>query len=347
MKDIRTIGVMTGGGDAPGLNAALRAVVRRAMQAHLRVLGVHHGWKGLIQGKVEPLTRYSISGILPRGGTILGTSRINPFESDDTLHRIQENWKRFGLDALIVIGGDGTLSAALHMWRDQGYPIVGIPKTIDNDVRGTDYTLGFDTAVSIATEAIDRLHSTAESHDRVMVVEVMGRHAGWIAATSAIAGGADMVLVPEYPFRISRICEIINQRKSLGRFFSIIVVAEDAHPHPDENFLSEQDAQQVFEHTRLGGIGSLLGKKIEELTGIVTRVTVLGFVQRGGGPTAFDRMLASRMGVKAVDMVLNHEFGSMTAIQGTHMISVPLEHAVSGIKLLDDSIYRDCEVFFG
>lgn len=217
--EVRTLGVLTGGGDAPGLNAALRAVVRRAMQYGIRVLGIHQGWNGLIHGRVEPLTRYSISGILPRGGTILGTSRINPLETDEVAERVRANWRKYELDALVVIGGEGTLSAALDMHRRYDYPIVGVPKTIDNDLCGTDMTFGFDTALSVATEAIDRLHTTAESHDRVMVVEVMGRHAGWIAAGAGIAGGADIILVPEHPFRISEVCQILNHRKSLGRFF--------------------------------------------------------------------------------------------------------------------------------
>ncbi|OYT72560.1 MAG: 6-phosphofructokinase [Chloracidobacterium sp. CP2_5A] len=344
---MRTLGVLTGGGDAPGLNAALRAVVRRAMQYGIRVLGIHQGWNGLINGRVEPLTRYSISGILPRGGTILGTSRINPLETDEIAERVKTNWRKYELDALVVIGGEGTLSAALEMHRRHGYPIVGVPKTIDNDLCGTDATFGFDTALSVATEAIDRLHTTAESHDRVMVVEVMGRHAGWIAAGAGIAGGADIVLVPEHPFRISEVCQILNHRKSLGRFFSIIVVAEDAHPHPDEDFLAPEERERVFQHTRLGGIGHLLARKIEELTGIETRVTVLGYTQRGGVPTAYDRLLATRLGVKAVDMVRAGEFGYMAALQGTRMASVPIEQAVSCIKRLDDELYETARVFFG
>jgi phosphofructokinase-like protein len=345
--EVRTLGVLTGGGDAPGLNAALRAVVRRAMQYGIRVLGIHQGWNGLIHGRVEPLTRYSISGILPRGGTILGTSRINPLETDEVAERVRANWRKYELDALVVIGGEGTLSAALDMHRRYGYPIVGVPKTIDNDLCGTDMTFGFDTALSVATEAIDRLHTTAESHDRVMVVEVMGRHAGWIAAGAGIAGGADIILVPEHPFRISEVCQILNHRKSLGRFFSIIVVAEDAHPHPDEDFLTAEERERVFQHTRLGGIGHLLAQKIEELTGIETRVTVLGYTQRGGVPTAYDRLLATRLGVKAVDMVRAGEFGYMAALQGQHMVSVPIAHAVSCIKRLDDELYETARVFFG
>ena len=316
------------------------------MHDRIRVLGIHHGWRGLIEGKIEPLTRYSISGILPRGGTIIGTSRINPLEKDPKFERIRHNWEKFGLDAIIVVGGEGTLSASLDVWRN-GFPLVGVPKTIDNDLRGTDYTFGFDTAVSIAAEALDRLHSTAESHDRVMVVEVMGRHAGWIAAAAGIAGGADIVLVPEHPFRLSKICEIINQRKKMGRFFSIIVVAEDAHPHSDEWFLTEEEEKTVYQHTRMGGIGEILGRKIEEKTGIATRVSILGYIQRGGTPTAFDRILATRLGIKAVDMILDGEFGKMAAIRGTKMVSVPLAEAISGVKPLDEELYRAAQVFFG
>jgi ATP-dependent phosphofructokinase / diphosphate-dependent phosphofructokinase len=345
--NIETVGILTGGGDCPGLNAVIRAVVRRAIAKHIRVLGIRNGWLGLIDNDVEPLTRYSISGILPRGGTIIGTSRTNPFESQENLQKIRDNWRKFGLDALIVVGGDGTLKAALRMWRDEHYPLVGVPKTIDNDLRGTDFTFGFDTAVSIATNAIDRLHTTAESHHRVMVVEVMGRHTGWIAACSAIAGGADIVLVPEVPFRISKVCELLKHRKEAGRAFSIVVVAEDARPHPSEDFLTPEQRQQVYKYGRLGGLGLLVANKIESLTHIETRVTVLGYVQRGGTPTAFDRILATRFGINAVDMVTQGEFGNMVALQGNYITTVPIEAAVSNLKYLSEEIYRSAEVFFG
>jgi 6-phosphofructokinase 1 len=329
------------------LNAVIRAVVRRAIASRIRVLGIRNGWLGLIENDVEPLTRYSISGILPRGGTIIGTSRTNPLANEEYKQKMRDNWRKFGLDALIVVGGDGTLSAALRLWRDEHYPIVAVPKTIDNDLRGTDFTFGFDTAVTVATSAIDRLHTTAESHHRVMVLEVMGRHTGWIAASSAIAGGADIVLVPEVPFRISKVCELLKHRKEAGRAFSIVVVAEDASPHHSEDFLSAAQRETIYKHERLGGIGQIVANKIEELTHIETRLTVLGYVQRGGTPTAFDRILATRFGMKALEMVLRQEFGQMAALQGNQITTVPIATAVSGLKPLSEDIYRTAEVFFG
>src|SRR3954471_12185854 len=254
----KRLGILTAGGDCPGLNAVIRAVVRRALEDDAEVIGIKNGWRGLAEGDVEPLTRASVTGILPRGGTILGTSRLNPLDSAETLERVKLNWNKFGLEALIVVGGEGSLAAALDIWRDHNLPIVGIPKTIDNDIRGTDFTFGFDTAVGVVTDAVDRLHSTAESHHRVMVIEVMGRHTGWIAAYGGIAGGADVVLVPEHPFRLTRICALLKHREEQGRAFSIVVVAEDAHPHPDENFLSDDVRGQIYRHDRLGGIGTVL-----------------------------------------------------------------------------------------
>jgi 6-phosphofructokinase 1 len=248
---------------------------------------------------------------------------------------------------LIVVGGEGSLSAALDIWRDHHLPIVGIPKTIDNDIRGTDFTFGFDTAVGIVTDAVDRLHSTAESHHRVMVVEVMGRHTGWIAAYGGIAGGADVVLVPEHPFKLSRVCELLKHREQQGRAFSIVVVAEDAKPHPDEDFLSDEVRGQIYRHDRLGGIGTVLGSEIEACTGIETRVTKLGYVQRGGTPSPFDRVLATRLGVKAYEMVQAGEFGQMAALQGNKVNSYPLAEAVRELNRLDEEIYQVAEVFFG
>jgi ATP-dependent phosphofructokinase / diphosphate-dependent phosphofructokinase len=341
------IGILTGGGDCPGLNAAIRAVVRRANSDGKEVLGIKNGWRGLVEGDIEPLTRYSVTGILPRGGTILGTSRFNPLQDQRTLQSLEENWKRYGLRALIVVGGEGTLSAARDMWRDHKFPVVGIPKTIDNDICGTDFTFGFDTAVGIVTDAVDRLHSTAESHHRVMVIEVMGRHSGWIAAYGGIAGGADAVLVPEHPFRLSHVCRLLKHREEQGRSFSIIVIAEDAHPHPDEDFLSHEASVDIYRHERLGGIGTVLALEIERSTGIETRVTKLGYMQRGGSPTPFDRVLATRFGIKAYEMVKAQEWGRMAALHGNHVTSVPLEEAVCNIKRLDEEIYRVAEVFFG
>jgi 6-phosphofructokinase 1 len=341
------LGVLTGGGDCPGLNAVIRAVVRRALADKISVLGIHSGWQGLIEGDMEPLTRYSVAGLQYKGGTMLGTSRYNPLENAADLERIQENWRKYGLGALIVVGGNGTLSAAMRMWRDHGYPIVGIPKTIDNDIPGTDYTFGFDTAVSIATEAIDRLHTTAEALHRVMVVEVMGRHAGWIATYAGIAGGADLILVPEIPFRISEICDMLLKRKEMGRPFSIIVVAEDARPSPDEDFLTPDQRARVYREDHLGGIGEIIGRQIQARTGFSARVTVLGYIQRGGTPTAYDRVLATRVGVHAVDMVLKGEFGHMTALRGTSIVGVPLEDIADKIKPIDSDVFRTAEIFFG
>lgn len=339
--------MLTGGGDCPGLNAVLRAIVRRALLDQVPVLGIKNGWLGLIDGEVEPLTRHAILGILPRGGTIIGTSRVNPLEPPERLQKIRENWARYGLSALIVIGGEGTLRAAHQLHQEEGFPIVAIPKTIDNDLAGTDYTVGLDTAVSVVADAIDRLHTTAESHHRVMVLEVMGRHSGWIATCGGIAGGADIVLVPEIPFRLSQVCEIALQRKRSGRQFSIVVVSEDAKPHPEEDFLSVEQRQAIYHHERLGGIGHILAEQIERCTAIEARVAVLGYMQRGGSPTAFDRVLATRFGIKAVEMVKAGEFGRMAALQGLAVTSVPLGEAVSQIKPVHPEIYHAAEIFFG
>jgi 6-phosphofructokinase 1 len=341
------IGVLTGGGDCPGLNAAIRAIVRRARDDSVEVLGFRNGWQGMVENDWMALDRTSVTGILPRGGTILGTSRYNPLHDPQRIEILKENWITHGLAGLIVVGGEGSLSAAHELWRDHQLQLVGIPKTIDNDINGTDFTFGFDTAVSIVTDAVDRLHSTAESHHRVMVVEVMGRHTGWIAAYGGIAGGADAILVPEHPFRVSRVCGLLEERKKFGRAFSIVVVAEDAHPHPDEPFLDEAQCDAIFRHDRLGGIGEALAREIERCTDIQTRVTKLGYVQRGGSPTAFDRILATRFGIKAYEMTREAKWGEMAAIRGNRIISVPLAEAVGELKKLDEEIYKVAEVFFG
>lgn len=338
---------MTGGGDCPGLNAAIRAVVRRAAADAVYVLGIRNGWLGLVENDCLELTRSTVNGILPRGGTILGTSRFNPLKDEQSVVRLQENWDVHKLAGLVVVGGEGTLAAARDLWRDHQLPIVGIPKTIDNDICGTDFTFGFDTAVSIVTDAVDRLHTTAESHHRVMVVEVMGRHTGWIAAYGGIAGGADAILVPEHPFRISRVCDLLERRKREGRAFSIVVVAEDAHPHPDEVFLTADQFNAIYKHGRLGGIGEALATEVETRTGIQTRVTKLGYVQRGGSPTAFDRILATRFGIKAYEMIRDGQWGQMAALRGSKIVAVPLEEATRDLKRLDEEIYRVAEVFFG
>lgn len=341
------IGVLTGGGDCPGLNAAIRAIVRRASADDVAVVGIRNGWRGLVENDVMELMRTAVIGILPRGGTILGTSRFNPLKDEQSINLIKENMAVHRLDALVVVGGEGSLSAARDLWKQHQVKLVGVPKTIDNDISGTDFTFGFDTAVSIVTDAIDRLHSTAESHHRVMVVEVMGRHTGWIAAYGGIAGGADAVLVPEHPFRISRVCELLSQRQKAGRAFSIVVVAEDAHPHPDEVFLTKEQYESLYRHDKLGGIGEALATEIERRLGIQTRVTKLGYVQRGGSPTAFDRILATRFGIKAYELIREGNFGQMAAIRGNRIISVPLDEAVNNLKRLDEEIYRVAEVFFG
>ena len=347
MIDHMRIGLMTAGGDCPGLNAAIRAIVRRAIVDGVHVLGIKNGWLGLVENEVMELDRASVNGILPRGGTILGTSRFNPLKNQDSIERLKENWATHKLTGLIVVGGEGSLSAARDLWHDHQVQLIGIPKTIDNDISGTDLTFGFDTAVSIVTDAVDRLHSTAESHHRVMVVEVMGRHTGWIAAYGGIAGGADVVLVPEHPFRISRVCDLLANRKREGRAFSIVVIAEDAHPHPDEAFLTSNQSESIYRHDRLGGIGEALANEIERCTDIQTRVTKLGYVQRGGSPTAFDRVLATRFGIKAYEMARQGEWGQMAALRGNRIVGVPLAEAVGELKKLDEEIYRIAEVFFG
>lgn len=343
----KRVGILTSGGDCPGLNAVIRAVVRRAALSGADVLGIKNGWLGLIEGDIAPLTRSSVTGILPRGGTILGTSRVSPNKDAQSIEGIKNNWELFDLFGLIVVGGEGSLRGASEMWCSHGLPLVGVPKTIDNDLNGTDRTFGFDTAVSVVADAIDRLHSTAESHHRVMVVEVMGRHTGWIAAYGGIAGGADVILVPEHPFRFSRICDLLKQRQEQGRAFSIIVVAEDARPAAEEDFLDENVRAAIYQHERLGGIGALLAREIEERLQIETRVTKLGYVQRGGSPTAYDRVLATRFGVKAFEMVEAGEWGRMVSLQGNIITSVSLDEAIRDVKTLDAEIYRVAEIFAG
>lgn len=339
------VGILTGGGDCPGLNAVIRGVTRRGIITYdYDVLGIKNGWKGLIDGDVEPLGLYAVSGILHRGGTILGTSRTNPTKDHDDLLRVRNNIKRYEIDAVIAVGGDDTLSAALALHKE-GIKVVGIPKTIDNDIKGTDYTFGFNTAVSIVTEAIDRLHTTAESHHRIMVVEVMGRHSGWIAVMSGIAGGADYIIIPEVPYDLEKICQALKKRHEKKKF-SIVVVAEGATSATGE-LVSQSDRVDEFGHIRLGGIGQIVGNKIEELTGIETRVTILGHVQRGGSPTAYDRILATRFGVRAVDAVKKKQFGKMVALRAEEIIMVDLEEAVLESKTVDMKLYEIAKIFFG
>jgi phosphofructokinase-like protein len=341
------IGILTGGGDCPGLNAVIRGIVRKGIN-HLdhEFVGFRYGWAGVLENDAVELTNATTRGILHRGGTILGSSRTNPFKVEGGVDKVRESMRARGLNALIPIGGEDTLGVARRL-VDEGIPVVGVPKTIDNDLAGTDFTFGFQTAVQIATDAIDRLHTTAESHNRVIIVEVMGRHAGWIAAYSGIAGGADVILVPERPFDIDDVCARIRRRHDGGATFSIVVVAEGAKPK-DGDIVSEfSGATDAFGHVRLGGIAVELEKGIEARTGYESRMTILGHVQRGGTPLAYDRVLGSRFGVAAIDAVTDGDFGKMVALRGTEIVRVPLDEALAEPKLLDPALYETAEVFFG
>ncbi len=339
------IGVLTGGGDCPGLNAVIRGIVKKAERGGDSVLGIKNGWAGLVNGLVEPLTDYSVGGIHARGGTILGTSRTNPFKSQESVQKSQTNFKKYGLDAIIAIGGEDTLGVA-RRFSDLGMPVVGCPKTIDNDLPGTDQTFGFDTAINIATEALDRLHSTAESHHRIMVVEVMGRDSGWIATIAGIAGGADYIVVPEKPYDMQEIVASLKRRHARGKGFSIVVVAEGATPKGGQ-LVTQSAGTDDFGHVRLGGVGSVIARELEHLMGVETRVTILGHVQRGGSPTAYDRVLATRYGLRAYDLVKAGKFGRMAALAGVQIVDVQLPDPESPKRLLDMELYRDAEVFFG
>lgn len=341
---MKRIGILTGGGDCPGLNPVIRAVVKRAAVDGCEVLGFRNGWKGLIDDDFILLDARSVSGILPKGGTILGTSRTNPYKKTGDLQKVIATMKKHELSALVAVGGEDTLGAANKLHKD-GLNVVGVPKTIDNDLNATDYTFGFDTALNIATECIDRLHTTAESHNRVMVVEIMGRHAGWITLEAGIAGGADVILIPEVPVDIVKVCELIKKRHSRGKTFSIVAVAEGAELK-DRGMVAEQKLDQ-FGHVRLGGIGQVIGEMIEDKTGFETRVTVLGHIQRGGSPTAFDRVLGTRFGVKAYELAKEGKFGSMVSLQGKNINAVPLADAVGQLKTVPLDYYQMAEIFFG
>jgi 6-phosphofructokinase 1 len=340
------IGVLTGGGDCPGLNAVIRAVVRKGDEVYGHAFtGFRAGWRGVIEGQTMELAAGNTRGLLHRGGTILGTSRTNPYKSDDGVAKALETLRSERIDALIVIGGEDTLGVANKLGGD-GVNIIGVPKTIDNDLSGTDFTFGFHTAVQIATDAIDRLHTTAESHDRVMVVEVMGRHAGWIATYCGMAGGADVILIPEEPFDIAEVCKRIEHRHRRGAGFSILVVAEGAVPA--EGTMATQTGElDEFGHVRLGGIGNLIQAEIEQRTGFETRVTILGHVLRGGTPTAFDRVIATRFGIEAIDAANEKDFGKMVALRGTDIVRVPIESGVRELKTVDPSLFDAATVFFG
>jgi len=324
------VGVLSGGGDAPGINAVIRAVVRKAIHGHgYETVGIKDGWRGLIDGEFVPLDLKTTSGMLPRGGSILGTSRTNPFKRENGPQRILENVEKEGIDAVVVIGGDDTLGVAYKMY-ELGLPCVGVPKTIDNDLAATDYTFGFHTAVSIACEALDRLHTTAEAHHRVIILEVMGRNTGWIALWAGLAGGADVILVPEKPFNIDEVCDIIRQRQKRGRNFSLVVAAEGAKPEGGEEIVYSSGVDE-FGHARLGGVGYFLGKEIEKRM----------------APIAFDRVLATRYGIAAIDLVHAGKFGQMVALQGNEIVSVPLKDVVGKRKTVDLKLYEMAKIFFG
>jgi len=338
------VGVLTGGGDCPGLNSVIRAVQRCSQQEGWQILGFRNGWKGVVENEFAILDSQAVSGILPKGGTILGTSRTNPYKQPNDVERVKQTFTKNQLHALVVIGGEDTLGVAAKLAKE-GLPIIGIPKTIDNDLNCTDYTFGFDTAVNIATECIDRLHTTAESHNRVMVVEIMGRHAGWLALEAGIAGGADVIMIPEIPIAIKEVCQLIKQRHKRGKTFSIVAVSEGAKLAGQDVTLTQK--KDAFGHVQLGGIGNIIARLIEQNTGFETRVTVLGHIQRGGTPTAFDRVLGTRFGVKAIDLVKEKKFGCMVSLEGREIKSVNFEKALGSLKLVPQKYYDIAKVFFG
>ena len=339
------VGVLTGGGDCPGLNAVIRAVVRKGAKEYgYEFVGFRDGWKGPLEGITMPLDIPAVRGILPRGGTILGSSRTNPIKIEGGVERIERNLADLGVDALIAIGGEDTLGVATKL-AEHGLPVVGVPKTIDNDLNATDYTFGFDTAVTIATEAIDRLHTTAESHHRVLVIEVMGRHAGWIALHSGMAGGANVILIPEVPFDLDQVCGWVEQRFE-SQYAPIICVAEGALPK-DGDLITKDATVDAFGHVKLSGIGDWLAGAIEQRTGKESRAAVLGHIQRGGTPTAFDRVLATRFGLNAIDAVKDGDSGKMVALRGTDIVRVPLHEATGELKTVPIARYEEAAAFFG
>lgn len=341
------IGVLTGGGDCPGLNAVIRAIVRKGERVFGdEIIGFVDAWEGVMERRTLPLTVETMRGTLPRGGTVLGTKRGSPLETPDGVDRVRAALTDMGIDGLIVIGGNGSLTVGEILFREHGIPILGVPKTIDNDIEGTDLTFGFTTAVQIATDAIDRLHTTAESHDRVIVVEVMGRHSGWIATHAGLAGGAAAVLIPERPFDITEVCERLTRRHARGRFASIVVVAEGATPAKGTLHVPDQTHDE-YGHVRLGGIGSIVAAEIGVRTGFETRPVLLGHVQRGGTPTAFDRVLSTRFGVAALDAARRGEWGSMVALKNNEIKTVPLDVAANQTRTVDlDLVTGVAEIFF-
>jgi len=343
---VARIGILTGGGDCPGLNAVIRAVVRKGAGHHGdAIVGFRNGWRGVLEGSVVELTAENTRGLLHRGGTILGTSRTNPFSVEGGLDLVKETLRSYRIAGLVVVGGEGTLSCAAKM-AAEGVNVVGVPKTIDNDIAATDFTFGFDTAVQVATDAIDRLHSTAESHNRVMLLEVMGRHAGWIGLYAGLAGGADVILIPEHPFDIEEVCHHLRHRHASGHVFSIVVVSEGAEP-AEGSLQVPAHERDIFGRPKLGGISYLVADEIERRTGSEARVTILGHVQRGGSPTAADRVLATRYGVAAVDLASEGRWGRMVALRGGEIVDVPIDEAVASLKVVPAHLYEVAEVFFG
>jgi len=339
------IGILTGGGDCPGLNAVIRAVVRKGIAEHDdEIVGFRDGWRGVMEGDTVPLDLAAVRGLLPRGGTVLGTSRTNPYSADGGAERVMGTLERLGIEGLVPIGGEDTLGVATRL-ADHGVRVVGVPKTIDNDLDSTDYTFGFDTAVGVAMEAIDRLHTTGDSHHRTLVVEVMGRHAGWIALHAGMAGGANVILIPEHPFDVDAVVEHCRHRFASG-YSPIIVVSEGAKPK-DGDLTTSAGVKDAFGHVRLGGIGAALASLIEERTGREARAVVLGHIQRGGTPSAFDRVLATRFGLAAVDALHDGQSGIMVALRGTDIVRVPLSAATAQLKLVPAERYAESEVFFG
>lgn len=342
----KIIGILTGDGDCPGINAVIRAVVRKSIIYGNTVIGFRKSWKGILEKDVYPLDMNAVSDLMAKGGTILGSSRTNPFKYEEGPETILKHLKEMKVDALVTVGSLDTLMVAEKLF-ERGCPVVGVPKTIDNDLPLTDSTFGFDTAISTVTEVLDRVHSTAESHDRVIIIEVMGRYTGWIATYAGIAGGADCILIPEKPFSLDDVCKLIRRRHQRGKDFSIIVAAEGARPKEHNRFIVKTDRVDEFGHKQLGGIGNFIAAEIERLTGFETRVTILGPMQRGGAPTAFDRVLATRFGVKAADMAERGAYGKMVSLQGNSIVEVKLSDLIDKVKPVDADLYEIAEVFFG
>jgi 6-phosphofructokinase 1 len=339
------VGILTGGGDCPGLNAVIRAVVRKVANANGTCLGLMEGWRGLVEGRTQPLSILGTDGIIARGGTVLGSSRTNPYRQPADVTRAVDNFRQLGFTALVAIGGDDTLGVASRLYADYRLPMVGVPKTIDNDLSATDFTFGFDTAINIVMEAVDRLRTTAESHRRIVVIETMGRHAGWIACLSGMAVAADYILIPEVPVNIDHVCAVLGKRRAEGKMYGLVVVSEGAQL-PEGGLVTSDAEIDEFGHVKLGGIGEIVSDLIERRLRIETRHVTLGHLQRGGPPSAYDRVLATRFGIKAAELVLESGFGQMAALKGNDIVTVPLQDAVAATKRLDMRYYEEAKEFF-